>query len=279
MMVCKSILVLMDDAPAAALRARAAGAMAHKLGAAVTGIFMKSDLMRTYGAGEALAFMPPDDIERLLKRHADAVAEASERARRQLEQATKDAGALSTWRIVDGDLDDDVIACARRCDLVISPASIQASLGQNRVSAAQIAMASGGPVLVLPDAGYEPQIGRRVMVAWKGTRKSARALRDAWPLLHAAESITVVRVGAGPGRSKDPWLETFFDTHGLRMTFVENHLTDASAGDVLRLEMGKSGSDLLVMGVYGTSRIQELALGGVSRDLLAKPDFPIFISH
>ncbi|MBU6320205.1 MAG: universal stress protein [Alphaproteobacteria bacterium] len=278
-MVCKSILVLMDDTPAATLRARAATAIAHKLGARITGLFMRSDLMRTYGAGEALAFMPPDDIDRLLKRHADAVSEASDQARRCLEQAARDAGTSAAWRTVDGDLDDDVLDCARRCDLVVSPVSVQASLGQNRVSAAQIAMASGGPVLVLPDAGYEPLTGRRIMVAWKGTRESARALRDAWPLLKCAESITVVRVGAGPGRTSDPWLESFFDAHGLTMTFIENHLTDASAADVLRLEMGKSGSDLLVMGVYGASRVRELILGGVSRDLLAKPTFPIFISH
>ena len=278
-MVCKSLVVLMDDTSAAKLRARAAAAIASKLGARMTGVFMKSDLMRTYGAGEALAFMPPVDIDNLLKRHADAVSEAADRARRYLDQAARDVGAIADWRVVDGDLDDDVIGSARRCDLVISPVSVQASLGQNRVSAAQIAMSSGGPVLLLPDAGYEPAIGRRIMVAWKGTRESARALRDAWPLLQVAETITVVRVGAGPGKSADPWLDSFFENHGLKMTFVENHLTDASAGDVLRLEMGKSGSDLLVMGVYGTPRLQEIVLGGVSRDLLAKPQFPVFISH
>lgn len=278
-MVTKSIMVMMDDTPAAALRARAAVEVARRQGGRTLGVFMKSDLLATYGAGEALAFMPPEDIDRVLKRHADAVAEASDRARERLETVALEAGVKSAWRAVGGDQDDSVISCARRCDLVVAPSVMQASLGQNRVSAAQVAMSCGGPVLVLPVAGYEPVVGRRVMVAWKGSRESARALRDAWPFIHGAEHVTVVRVGTGQEKRSDPWLEAYFDSHGVQVSFVENNLTDASASDVLRLEMGKSGSDLLVMGLYGTPRIQELALGGVSRDLLSKLDFPILISH
>jgi len=33
------------------------------------------------------------------------------------------------------------------------------------------------------------------------------------------------------------------------------------------------------MGLYGKPRLQELVLGGVSREMLAAPPAPLFLSH
>ena len=33
------------------------------------------------------------------------------------------------------------------------------------------------------------------------------------------------------------------------------------------------------MGLYGRTRIQELILGGVSREMLAQPTVPLFVHH
>ncbi len=37
--------------------------------------------------------------------------------------------------------------------------------------------------------------------------------------------------------------------------------------------------DLVVMGLYGHSRLQEFVLGGVSRHMLSRLSVPLFISH
>jgi nucleotide-binding universal stress UspA family protein len=39
------------------------------------------------------------------------------------------------------------------------------------------------------------------------------------------------------------------------------------------------GADLIVMGVWGHSRLRELALGGVSRHLFRHMTMPLFMSH
>jgi len=39
------------------------------------------------------------------------------------------------------------------------------------------------------------------------------------------------------------------------------------------------GVDLIVMGIYGRSRLRELVLGGVSRTLLGGMMVPLFMAH
>ena len=44
----------------------------------------------------------------------------------------------------------------------------------------RLALESGRPVLIVPYAGRFPRVGRRVVIAWKAGRESARAAFDAW---------------------------------------------------------------------------------------------------
>ncbi|WP_322114293.1 universal stress protein [Aquabacterium sp. A7-Y] len=48
---------------------------------------------------------------------------------------------------------------------------------------------SGRPVLVLPYSGSFAGLGQKVLVAWNGSRESARALSDALPLLRRAREV------------------------------------------------------------------------------------------
>jgi nucleotide-binding universal stress UspA family protein len=40
-----------------------------------------------------------------------------------------------------------------------------------------------------------------------------------------------------------------------------------------------NGADLIVMGAYGHSRLQEFVLGGVTREVLKAPFLPVLLSH
>ena len=48
----------------------------------------------------------------------------------------------------------------------------------------------------MPYAGAFGVVGRRVLVAWDGTREASRALHDALPLIGKAEAVTVMTVRA-----------------------------------------------------------------------------------
>ena len=50
-------------------------------------------------------------------------------------------------------------------------------------------------------------------------------------------------------------------------------------GAALEAYIGSHEMDLLVMGAYGHSRLQEFVVGGATKSLLSKPPLPILFSH
>ncbi|MCP4318500.1 MAG: universal stress protein, partial [Hyphomicrobiales bacterium] len=49
--------------------------------------------------------------------------------------------------------------------------------------------------------------------------------------------------------------------------------------DVLLRHAIDKNADLIVMGGYGHSYLQEWLLGGTTRDLLSKTEFPVLLVH
>lgn len=279
-MTYRSILVQVDDVPSSRARIDAAVALAQRFKSALTGIFLKADFLAVYGAGSALAFVPPEGIQLLLDEQAKAVAKAAATARTAFEGAARDAGIAFDWLEIEGDGNEALIDCARRHDLTVFPALATASIGQHHISAGKVGMGSGAPVLVLPANGVRNPIGRRVLVAWKGSRESARALNDAWPFLSEAAEIHILAIRTDGQGGSDPMLERQMRLHGCKSArIVVDSSDDASTGEILRRHIGITGADLVVMGLYGHSRLEELVLGGVSRQLLNTLPVPLLVSH
>jgi nucleotide-binding universal stress UspA family protein len=143
---------------------------------------------------------------------------------------------------------------------------------------------SGRPILVLPHADRSQRVSSfgTVVVAWDHTRAAARALADAMPVLRRAKSVRLFTItNEKPIAQEPPALEvvSYLAAHGIQVAYdaVDADGRDAATAivDYLRAQSG----DLLVMGGYGHSRLQELVLGGATRDLLAHPPAPIFMSH
>ncbi|MDP1632759.1 MAG: universal stress protein [Caulobacter sp.] len=275
----RDILVQVDDRAATAGRAAAAAALAGRSGAHLSGVFLRAGFMRNAMASEALANLPPDTLDQLINDHDAGVAKASESARAMFELAAGEAGVVSDFREISGDSDVDLIAHARRSDLTIMPANITASLGMNRISAADVGMASGTPVLVAPAGDFGPAIGKRVLIAWKGSRESARALQDAWPLVTAADEVHVLVIAPEGEGGPEGLLQRHLEHHGCKPNIIIDRSEDASAGDILRRQVEALNVDLLIMGLYGRPRLQEFILGGVSRALLDHPPCALLVSH
>ena len=55
-------------------------------------------------------------------------------------------------------------------------------------------MASGVPVLIIPDGWKSETIGNNILVGWNASRQARRAMADARPFLSAAQSVTVLVV-------------------------------------------------------------------------------------
>ncbi|WP_312163296.1 universal stress protein [Phenylobacterium sp.] len=278
-MTYRDILVLMDSTPAGSYRAQFGADLARRWKAHLTGLFLTSEFILQFGAGEALYGLPSGDIDRILRDHAKGVAQASEAARQRFEAAAGDAGIESDFMTASGDYPDTVIACARRADLVIMPSRMAIHMGQKHVAAADLAMASGGPVLVTPADDYAPPAGKRVLVAWNGSREAARALRDGWPFIEGAEEVHVLVVSPSGEGGPDGMLQRLLERHGVKPNIILDTSRDEDAAEVIERHMAELDIDLLIAGLYGRPRLQELVLGGVSRQLLQDVPAPLLLSH
>lgn len=276
-MTYRDILVQIDKA--AAGRARFAARLADRFKAHLTGAFLKSEFLAQYMAAEALGGLPPNLIDELLTSHAKAVASAGEEARLVFEAAAGEAACTSDWLTLQGDSALDLVDVARRSDLTILPVSTVAALGQNRITAAQVALGAAGPVLIVPEEAPGGDLGRNILVGWNGSREAARALRDAMPLLQEAEAVHVLIISEGAMGGPDALLQRHLEHHGVTPNIIRDSSDEQIAADVFREEIKALGADLLVMGLYGRPRLQELILGGVSHDLLDRPPVPLLVSH
>ena len=241
----KDLLVHLDSGARAAERLRLALALARRHGARLTGLFAESPVL-----GSSL----------LGRRDRGALASAAAAARARLEASCAAAGVTSRFWAIDGpevvDVVDAAVVCCRRVDLAI--------FGQQQGDAApvpeglveRVVAGAGRPVLVVPSSGEFADAGRRVVVAWTGSREAARALHDALPILERAESVLVLALQE-PTVGKDvsglPPLDLVdhLRTHGVRASYDRWLVGELSAVDAVLNRASDEGADLAIVGAHG----------------------------
>jgi nucleotide-binding universal stress UspA family protein len=144
-------------------------------------------------------------------------------------------------------------------------------------------LASGVPLLVVPNAWEGETIGSRILVGWNATREARRAISDSLNFLVAAESVTVLVIdpadrhqhGAEPGAD----IAIQLARHGAHVDVEQVSSSGTPVAQVILRYALKSASDLLVIGAYSHARLREILLGGVTRTLLAQMPVPVLISR
>ena len=201
------------------------------------------------------------------------------------DKATKGAHLSTERRIVEGYADSELIVQARYVDLLVlgqadadDVAATPAGLPET------IALGTGRPVLVVPYTGAPKSLGKTILLCWNSSRESARAASDALPFLKSAENVILLVVdpktspethGAEPGADAALWLSR----HGVKVTVQRDVAPDSDVAGIILSRAADHGADLIVMGVYGHSRMREWVLGGVSRTLLGSMTVPVLMSH
>ena len=282
----KSILMHMDDSPACATRLRFTNLLAEQYDALATAqysvlpAFMQYALAFSAGA-ELAPLMQEYETQRRLRTRAlfDSTAgtgtarlmpriEWAERVGEPVWQFSSDA--LVADLLVLGQHDPD------RHGLIDAPPS-----GVPPDFATAVMFASGKPALLLPRI-YEPApIGRVVLVAWKPTRESARALAAALPFLQRAECVHLATWADADSRDglASPDVESSLRRHGVNVIVHHDAAPAREVGELLLSRAADTGADLLVMGCYGHNRAREWALGGASRTILDSMTLPVLMSH
>ena len=210
-----------------------------------------------------------------------ARAEADE-MKAAVEEAAQKYGLASEWRVEERS-DWRVPAHQFHCaDLVVLGQRGRGGGDEREVidMPEEVALVSGRPILIVPYVGTFEAVGRRVMLAWNGTREAARAAHDALPILERADQVVVYTVNP-PGAEPIPGaaIATHLARHGARVEAQSTIVRDIEVGDALLNSAHEFGIDLVVMGAYGHSRFREFMLGGVTRHLLHHMTCPILMSH
>jgi nucleotide-binding universal stress UspA family protein len=145
----------------------------------------------------------------------------------------------------------------------------------------EILFQSGGPVLFIPYTHKGPFEPGRIGIAWDGGRLAARAVRDAAPFLSRAEAITIICLNEeqSPTEASSAALAAHLARRGLTTRIERRSADRADIQPSILSIAADAGVDLIVMGGYGHSRLQERILGGVTRGMLQSMTVPTLMSH
>ncbi|MDE2377443.1 universal stress protein [Bradyrhizobium sp.] len=215
----------------------------------------------------------------------ERAVERAEAALTVFESEAKNAGISYACRsigAIPADAVSSVGAMARLYDLsvVLQPERGQSSFDNDLPR--EILLQSGGPVLFVPHIFRGPFKARRVGICWDGSRAAGRALRDAAPFLAQAEAaltITVNEADSVPAEVSSDNLAKHLARSGVSTKVIGLSASRSEIQPTILSLAADEGLDLLVMGGYGHSRLQESFLGGVTRAMLEAMTVPTLMSH
>jgi len=175
-----------------------------------------------------------------------------------------------------------IAAAARLYDLsvVLQP---QADLQSfDNTIPTEILLRAGGPVLFIPHIYRGAFKAKRIGICWDGSRLAARALKDAKPFLAQADALVAISINAAdsvPPDASPEKLSKHLARVGLPARLVNLPATRSEIQPSILSIAADESLDMLVMGAYGHSRLQEGILGGVTREMLQAMTVPTLMSH
>lgn len=276
----KTILVHLDHADRCSARVALAAGIAKMQGGHLIGLLPNGLLDGTIPA-DAMPVGMTDFVAEsahYLRRRAEGISEGF-RA-----QLSEPVAVPHEVREVEGTTIDELIAHGRSSDLIV--------LGQEDTSSdsdvpargvvPQVMLHAGRPVLVVPYAGVFASLGQNVLVAWDGSRAAAVAIREALPLLAGARRATLVSFRSTAANEGEallvPEMIRWLQRHGVQAV-AEQDIVEIGISDALLSRASELGADLIVMGGYGHTRLREMVLGGVTREVLSHMTVPVLIAH
>jgi nucleotide-binding universal stress UspA family protein len=282
----RTLLLYLDDSAAFDGHVSAALAFAERYDAHVHVLFCIGEL---YVPG--WADWPPHVLDEQREYEQERAERNLARFRERADKAGISHGTRSV-RVPAEAVAEEVAIHVRHCDAAIlgQPDPDEAGTAETRAVIEHVVLAAGRPVFVVPyiglptDADGLPSLATYPTVAWDAGREATRAVNDALPLIVGARQTELVTIDAvkRPDRHGDlpgADMATHLARHGasVEVQMVDSHRL--STAEVLLNRVFDSGSDCLIMGAYGHSRLRELILGGATREVLDAMTVPVLMSH
>lgn len=181
-------------------------------------------------------------------------------------------------------LDAEIAKLAMICDIAVLPATnnLEDTLF-NRALSGILFRSPIGVIVAKGDAAI-PSAPKKVLVAWNTSLPAARAIHAALPILKQADEVIVTLFdaeknkntdGEDPGTDVAAWLSHL----GCNVTLSQRPAGGLSVGKGIADAANETGSDLVVMGAYGHSRLQQWIFGGTTSDMLLEAGVPVLFAH
>lgn len=252
--------------------------LAERFGAGVIGVTAYQPMQIMYGDG----YMSGDVIEQ----DRAIVEEQAKQAEDRFRTVMHNRVPKLQWRSNIGymQLADCIADQARGADLLLmapAPAGPR-SESDRRVDISDLVMRLGRPLVVVPVSISTLDL-EHVVIGWKDTRETRRAVLDALPLLRHAGQVTVMGIvedaeDMASTRLSLAEVVTWLAGHGVAAQAVAEPLC-GDAAPQLEAAAATRQAGLLVIGAYGHNRLREWVLGGMTRDTLRHPSRCSFMSH
>ena len=267
----RNIVVLLDDEVINSNFLNLATNIAKTSEGSISGVYV-SPLTRTM-----LSMPEAVDVE--------SFREKAQTVHDKLQSTLKLAGLKGVWFYAEC---RDVVAEVLRHGLYADLIMISCADG-NYKTMDKVLLAASSPTMLIPFSNNSNGSFKRILVAWKNTRESARAFHDSLPLLHKATDIRIVTFGENDYEKQS--LTRYLKMHGINAVIDQHPIDkkiqeygqpmeiDKSIGNKLLLLSKEYDSELIVMGAFGHSRLGDAVLSGVTLEISRNTKIPVMMSH
>ena len=280
-MAIKDILLPLVGEPSAAaiVAIEKSTAVAGDIGARVTAMAVEQDILvrpkvtistdlDNMAAAEAVRSV--SNAHDLLKAFDTAATRFGVRNEQRLE------------RFAAADIPENFAVWARLKDLSLVP--VKPHDDQSEKIVERLIFESGRPFLMCPEefAGELAVAFDRVVIAWDHTAPAARAVADALPWLQAAANVRIVTATDNNTLAElesGSALVSHLAEHGIKAAFETVRIDGSAVGKVFEAYVKANAIDLLVMGAYRHSRLNEIVWGGATKTIIGRPPCWVMMSH
>jgi nucleotide-binding universal stress UspA family protein len=276
-MTLSTLMVRMDLQASNDAVLEAAAELAGRFKADVVGIAACHPMQIIYSDG----YVQGDLLEQDRTQKEDLIRQAEARFRAALGNRVPNLHWRSSvcYAPLPGYIADNM----RSADLLLTGPAPRGSMfdSSQQLDLGELVMRLGRPALLVPP-GTERLDLDSVLVGWRDTRETRRAVVDALPLLRLAGRVTVAEVapdeGMADAQARLADVAAWLGRHGIAAHPVAVPSAGDDAGRLEELALDHQAG-LVVVGAYGHTRLREWVLGGVTRSLLAHPSRPVMLSH
>ena len=185
-------------------------------------------------------------------------------------------------RLAAADIPANFARCARLRDLTIVPVRTHDSQSEKIVE--RLIFELGRPILMCPEefVAELPVVFGDVVIAWDHTAPAARAVADALPMLQSAAKVRIVTAtdDKTPAELESgAALVSHLAEHGIKATFEMVKIDGSSVGKVFEAYVHANAVDLLIMGAYRHSRLNEIVWGGATKTIIGRPPCWVMMSR